>query len=167
MDSGEVEHVRCWMEIDDDTLTALFQSASFGRGGALWMTFDETRFGEEFFALPVLRMWTHATLDLVRGSHSVAFETYGSGTLSLRRDATHLFVHRDRPFQARPEIGTGELVVTTTQLVSALLQAHRTLASQVYRAIPKRIRGDHAAWRSIQDDRARLKQAWQEAPRGS
>ncbi|MEM8600918.1 MAG: hypothetical protein AAGF99_13445 [Bacteroidota bacterium] len=160
MDSDRISHVRCWVEIDDDTLAALFQSRSFGRGGALRLSFDTLRFEEEFFALPVLRMWTHATINIVRGSDAVAFETYGSGTLVLRRDGARLLVHRDRPFQGRPAVGTGALVITTEQLVSALLGAHRALARQVFRVLPAHIREDHPAWRAIQDERGQLKQAW-------
>lgn len=162
MESGEIEHVRCTVEIDDDTLAALFQSRSFGRGGALRISFDTVRFEEEFFALPVLRMWTHATIELVQGADAVPFETYGSGTLFVRRDRTRLFVHRDRPFQGRPAVGSGALVITTEQLVTALLEAHLSLASQVYRIVPEHLREGRPTWRAIQEDRTRLKQAWRQ-----
>ncbi|MEM6783838.1 MAG: hypothetical protein AAF624_08905 [Bacteroidota bacterium] len=165
MDAGEIEHVRCRVEIDEDRLAALFQSGSFGRGGALRISFDTVRFEEEFFALPVLRMWTHATTELVQGADAVAFETYGSGTLHLQRTGARVSVHRDRPFQGRPEIGTGALVITTGQLVAALLGAHRALARQVYQVIPAPVREGHAAWRTTQEDRACLKQAWHDMQR--
>lgn len=163
MDNGKITHVRCWVEIDDDTLAALFQSRSFGRGGALRISFDTLRFEEEFFALPVLRMWTHATINAIRSSDVVAFETYGSGTLFLQHTGALVRIYRDRPFQARPDIGTGALTITIEQLVSALLETHRQLASQVYRVIPEPVREGHAAWRAIQEGRAHLKRAWRQA----
>ncbi|MEL6771520.1 MAG: hypothetical protein AAFP18_10695 [Bacteroidota bacterium] len=161
MDSGKIEHVRCWVEISDETLTTLFQSTSLGQGGALRIAFDAHCFEEEFFALPVLRMWTHATIELTQSIDSVAFETYGSGTLWLQRTGARVLAHRDRPLRGRPEVGTGALVLSLSQLVTAILDAHRALARQAYRIIPEHAREAHRAWRAIQEERTQLKQAWQ------